>query len=88
MKSIITAAIEQYKKTINPASKWYTQDIADFKQRISVLPTKEVERILNNLSSMNNGNSNFNKSVKSEVKALNKAGMFEMKNLSPNKCLA
>jgi hypothetical protein len=85
--SLISQLVANYKKTLNTSSKWFAQDLADFKANVSRLSVKELEVKLGRLTSLNDENSSFNKKVKKEVSLLNRGGMFDMSKMKAANCL-
>jgi hypothetical protein len=64
-----------------PASKWYESDKADFSRYISSLDTEKFEQVYNNWKVM--WSPQFEKDCQKEINKLDKAGMFNIGNLSP-----
>jgi hypothetical protein len=85
--SLITQLVATFKRTLNPSSKWFNQDVADFKANVSRLSVKELENKLGRFTALNDEKSSFNKSVKKEVKLMEREGMFNVSNIKPNNCL-
>lgn len=86
MKSqLITEAIQAFKLTLNPESKFYNQDIIEFKNAISKKSAQDIKDHINRLKSYSS--KYFEKKVNKELSKLDKQGMFNIKNFSPDNCL-
>lgn len=72
-----------YKRTLRPNSKWFAQDLADFRRHISQKTTQEKQRILNNLRNLTEDDSPLAKEVEREIKSLDKAGMYDIRKIGP-----
>ena len=85
--SLVNQLVANYKKTLNPSSKWFTQDVADFKTNISRLSVKELEQKLGRISQYVNDNSFLSKQVNKEIKNMDKAGMFNINKMKAANCM-
>lgn len=71
--------VKEFKKSLNPSSKFFNEDINSFKQRLKQENNKDKLNVrLNNLVCLNGGNSSFNKEVKNIINELEAGGMFEI----------
>jgi hypothetical protein len=86
-QQLIKNLVSNYKKTLNPSSKWFTQDVQDFASRVSKLSVKEMEIKLGRISSLVDDNSLFNKKVKKEINFMAKGGMFNVSEMKPANCM-
>lgn len=77
----------EFEKTLDVNSKWYLQDLADFKKRAAYSDLKKLPQQLANLQALNNSKSSFTKTVNKEIKKLDAAGMFIAENLNPKNAL-
>jgi len=82
-QQLIKETIREYKKTLDPQSKWYQDDVVSFTTGIKKKTVSELQTTLGNLRSLNNPNSDLSRTVKKETRLLDNAGMFNIKNLSP-----
>lgn len=83
-KQLINKLVLNYKKTLNVNSKWYEQDLAVFKDNVSKLSLKELQ---DKLDRLNQYDTTLVKKAKKEISKLNKAGMFDITNMSNKNCL-
>ena len=84
-KQLIAELLAEYRKSLNPSSKWFTQDIQEFKEKVSELRTSEVAERLRNRRAFNSPA--FEKLVAKEEAKLNKAGMYDIGNMRPENAL-
>ena len=85
--SLVNQLVANFKRTLNPSSKWFAQDVADFKANVSRLSVKELEQKLGRFNAMNDEKSTFNKAVKKEVRLMDKSGLFNVSNMKPANCM-
>lgn len=85
--SLVNQLVANFKKTLNPSSKWFAQDVADFKANVSRLSVKELEQKLGRFTALNDEKSTFNKTVKAEVKLMDKSGLFNVSSMKLENCL-
>mgnify|MGYP001768575897 CR=1 FL=1 len=86
-KQLINQVVASFKKSLNPNSKWYAQDLADFKARVSQLSVKELQEKAERLGAFYNPNSLLNRTANAEIKRMSKGGMFNVGNMKPENCL-
>lgn len=80
-KQLIKTAIELFTKTLDKKSKFYQQDITDFKNRIQSASAQQLEQSINNMSYMASKKSDID--FERETRKLDKAGMFNIGNMKP-----
>ena len=85
--SLVNQLVSNFKKTLNSTSKWFAQDVADFKANVSSLSVKELEQKLSRFTAMTDEKSTFNKVVKKEVSLMNNSGLFNVSNMKAVNCL-
>jgi hypothetical protein len=73
--------MKQWDLSHDKSSKWYLSDKMDFQSKLRMLDVAELKYKLNQLSSLNS--INFEKKVNKEINKLDKAGMFNLGNMSP-----
>jgi len=83
MENLKAQLLNEFKKSLNADSKWFNEDMENFKSRLNGQSENELKRQLGNLVALNGGSAKFNKEVNDHLKELDKAGMFEMGNMSP-----
>lgn len=86
-QQLLKELLEQRKKSLNKNSKWYSQDIADYKENISKLSVKDLESRLEMFNAFSDPKSQFNKMANAEMKLMNKGGMYNIGNMKPTNCL-
>jgi len=79
----IDKVIEAYKETLNPSSKWYEDDVNDFKRKISHKTEAELQQQLANILAISGKNQKFNSIVNKEINRMNKGGMFNVNAMKP-----
>ena len=84
---MIAEMIEFKKRSLNPKSKWFTQDLQDYTDAVKRLSAPELLRAYNNIRAMNDKNSSFNKTVNKEILKMQKAGMYDVSRMSPKNAL-
>jgi hypothetical protein len=84
-KQLITQAVKLYKKSLNPKSKWFNQDVTDFKSQLENKSIAELKEQVSRLSVYDS--SKFKKDANKEVSKLNKGGMFDISNMSGKNAL-
>jgi hypothetical protein len=82
-KQLIAELTNLYKKSLNSSSKFYTQDVADFKKRAETKTEAQLRQQLANMKCIMGMDSKVNKIVNTEVKRMDKAGMFKVGNMKP-----
>ena len=87
LSQIKTKLVAEYKKSLNPSSKWYNEDLNTFKERLKGKKKSELERQLNNMLCINGSNVAFNNAIKKEMKKMEKAGMYNIKNMKATNAL-
>jgi len=88
MKNLTSIQIErvnQFKKTLNKTSKFYNEDLQNFINNVSKENKKDSETKLSRIGCLNS--KQFEIKVKSEIKKLDRAGMFSPTNMKPINCL-
>lgn len=78
-KQLIKTAIELFTKTLDKKSKFYSQDISDFKIRIQSTSIQQLQQSVNNMSYMASKKSDID--FERETTKLDKAGMFNIGNM-------
>lgn len=86
-KELIKKLVSLYKLRLNPQSKFYTQDIQEYKERLSFDNVTELKRKLSNLESYSNEKSSFNKTVKKEISKMDKNGLFDINKIKSKNML-
>lgn len=86
-KQLIDQVVKNFKTTLNSSSKWFIEDLSNFKKGVSEKSVKELEQMISNFNAMNDENSSFNRSIRSEEKRMLKCGMFNVNNMKPFNCL-
>lgn len=78
-------AIELFKETLNPSSKFYAEDLQHFINGISLASKDHVRQTVNNLSYARSkkADNDFNR----ETKRMEIAGMFNIGNMHPRNSL-
>lgn len=78
-KQLINESVRLFTNTLDKKSKWYNQDLTDFKQRIQCASIEQIKASINNMSYAQSEKSeiDFNK----ETRRLEKAGMFNISNM-------
>lgn len=77
--------VAEYKKSANPNSKHYSQDLADFIRGIKTKTEGELKRNLANMKWLNSKQSE--QYVNHEVGKLDRAGMFNINRMKPKNAL-
>ena len=85
--SLVNQLVANFKKTLNPSSKWFAQDVADFKANVLRLSVKELEQKLGRFAALNDEKSTLNKVVRKEVKLMDKSGLFNVSNMKLANCM-
>jgi len=80
-----TALINDCKNRLNKNSKWYSEDVADFKSNLNKVSDSRIKEMYSNIVAFNS--KSFEKFVEKEERKLLKAGMYNMNNLKPQNCL-
>jgi hypothetical protein len=73
--------LENYKKTLSKSSKWYNQDIEDFKQNLDKCSKTKLKEMYNNMIAFNS--EEFENKIKEEENKLMKAGMYNITKMQP-----
>ena len=79
------ALISNHQSKLNKDSKWYHEDVADFKNNLNKVSDSRVKEMYRNMVAFNSPS--FEKWVEQEEGKMLKAGLFDMKNLKPQNCL-
>ena len=77
-KVLINQLVENFKTMLNPQSKFYKEDLANFKEKVSTLSVNELKERVGRMNAMNDENSEFNRAVRRETKRMEAAGMFDV----------
>ena len=85
--SLVNELVANFKKTLKPSSKWFAQDVEDFKSNVEKLSVDELQIRWGNMNAMRNENSSFNKAIRAEEKKMLKSGMFNVGCMKPENCL-
>lgn len=88
MEDLIKKCVAEYTKTLNKKSKWYSADISEYRHNLSKLSKSDITTKLNNLKQLNSSTSALSKTVSKEISLLDRNGMFNAKNLTPDKALS
>jgi uncharacterized heparinase superfamily protein len=83
---LIEELTQEFKRTLNPASKFIAEDIANFKRIAASKTEKELREQLNRMQYMNGGK--FDRDCKKIVSKLDRGGMYEIKNMNPLNALS
>lgn len=78
---LILEVVNEYKKTLNPKSKWFTSDLNEFRAKLEVMSVSEISEKLSRLRQFSDPKSDLNKKVNKEMNLLYKSGMYEVKNM-------
>jgi hypothetical protein len=73
---LINKIVANYKQTLNQNSKWFSQDVQEFRKNLSVLSVKELIEKLARLSYYNS--QTFERQANREINTLDKAGMYNL----------
>lgn len=84
---LIKKAVELYKLTLNTNSKFYADDVRDFKANISGLSETQINEKISRLNAITSNKSTFNKSVEKEMRKMDNAGMFNVSSMAPKNAL-
>ena len=84
---LIRQIIRLYTASQNAKSKWFAQDLADFKLAISLRTDKELKQQLANLNALAGNDSRFNRICDKEEKRMQRAGMYDLGNMKPKNAL-
>lgn len=76
-----------HTKTLNPKSKWYAQDLADFRAVLSTKTEAEMRQQLANMRGIAGLDKGLNKILEAEEKRMAKAGMYDLGNMKPENAL-
>ena len=88
ISDIRSKLLKEYKKTLDPSSKFYNEDLNTFKSRINRETSKDkLERQLGNLICLSGKNIAFNKKVRQISKELERGGMYDVKSMKPENAL-
>ena len=79
----IDKVIEAYKETLNPSSKWYEDDLNDFKCRISHKTESELMQQLANILAVSGKDKRVNSIVNNEINRMSRGGMFNVNTMKP-----
>lgn len=77
--------VKNYISGLNKSSKWYEQDIADYKCNIDNISNAKLKEMYDNSIAFNS--KSFEKIVAREESKLLKAGMFDINKLKPQNSL-
>ena len=80
---MIIEAVEIYAGTLNPNSKFYNEDLQNFKRGISAKSEEEIKLHIDRLIQFSNPKSQFNLSADKEVRKMDKGGMYDVNRLKP-----
>lgn len=78
-RQLITTAIQLFTNTLDKRSKFYSQDLADFKTKINSVSFEQLQSSVNNMSYMASKKSDLD--FDRETRKLDKAGMFNIGNM-------
>jgi len=84
--SLVSQLLAEYKKTLNPASKWFADDLKSFQVAAAKMSAQEINEKLARLRYMNGGA--MTKAVAKEVNKMQAGGMFEVKKMSAKNALS
>ena len=80
--------IEQYKKSLNPKSKFYNEDLQSFELVLKKEKNKsKLKQQYHNMVCLNGGNKGFTKNVKNIQKELERGGMYNIDNMGVKNAL-
>lgn len=88
MKSVLEmkkALINDCKNRLNKNSKWYNDDVVDFKNNLNKCSDSRIKEMYNNSIVFNS--KSFEKFIDKEKEKLLKAGMYNMNNLKSQNSL-
>ena len=87
MKSLKSQLVAEYKKSLNPNSKWYAEDVRNFTESLEGQTTEKLEQRLSNIICLNGGSASFNRKINKIEKELERGGMYEMGSMRPENAL-
>jgi len=79
-------AIRLYTKA-NKSQKWFSEEINGFKAHIKAKPIQDLRQSVVNMKCLAGENINFNKEVDRLESELEKAGMYDIRNMKPQNAL-
>jgi hypothetical protein len=85
-KDMISQAVALYKKTLNPNSKWFSQDVEDFKNQLAKESVSVIKEKISRLSVYDS--KAFKKEIDKHISVLGKGGMFDVKNMDGKNALS
>ncbi len=85
--ALIRVALREFEQTLSIASKWYDEDLANFKKGIALKTDQELETTVSRLRCLNGKNPSFNGMIAKELAFLEQGGMFDLNNAKPENCL-
>lgn len=74
---MISVLVENYKKTLNPKSKWLESDLKEYKDKLSLLPIEKVRERYNKSVLINS--KEYENKINSYIDKMDKNGMFNLK---------
>ena len=75
--------IKLWELSQNTGSKWYNQDRAEYIRYINSLPDHRVMEIYNNLACLAGRSESFNRLIEKETAKMDRAGMYDIKQMKP-----
>ena len=78
-KQAIAELLKLWESTQNKSSRWFPQDKADFLSNVSKLSDDDVEMKLDRFRALTS--KSFERAVDRELSKLDKAGMFNVRNI-------
>lgn len=79
-------AIRLYTQA-NKNSKWFAQDLADFKTYIKTRTATDLQQSVTNMKCLAGENTKFNKEVQRIENQLEKGGMYDIRNMQPRNAI-
>ena len=73
-KTVEQQLVAIYESSLNKESKWYQEDLANYKSNIARITPEEQQHLLNNIKALNS--KVFENFVNREVNKMDKAGMY------------
>lgn len=87
MNAIRNEIVSLFKSSLHKDSKFYEQDLADFKRTLAGKSESEAKEQLARLRALSGLDAAFNNTVSKEMDKLDKSGMFSMHNMKPTNAL-
>ena len=76
-----------YKKSLNPNSKWYSEDLKTFMQVLSTKSDSQLRQQLANMNGIMGLDAQTNLVIEHEEKRMAKYGMYDLGNMKPENAL-